>query len=114
KRLCQAAANPALLATEAADYLVHKGVPFRQAHDVVGKVLREAEKRDVPWTELPLDALQAISPAFQGDFSGSLSLASALASKNVPGGTAPEAVRAALAELEAKLNRKATSTGEKQ
>ena len=42
-RLRAAASNPLLLATEAADYLVHKGVPFRQAHDIVGKVLREAE-----------------------------------------------------------------------
>src|SRR6202158_469081 len=42
ERFRAAASNPALLATEAADYLVHKGVPFRQAHDIVGKVLREA------------------------------------------------------------------------
>src|SRR5262249_7030145 len=45
-RLRAAASNPVLLATEAADYLVRKGTPFRQAHDVVGKVLREAEKRN--------------------------------------------------------------------
>src|SRR6202035_5436628 len=44
-RLRAAASNPLLLATEAADYLVHKGVPFRQAHDLVGKVLREAERQ---------------------------------------------------------------------
>src|SRR5260370_30436954 len=44
-RLKTVASNPALLATEAADYLVHKGIPFRQAHDIVGKVLREAEKQ---------------------------------------------------------------------
>src|SRR5438309_5142880 len=49
-RLRAAASNPALLATEAADYLVRKGLPFRQAHDLVGKVLREAEKQNVAWT----------------------------------------------------------------
>ncbi len=50
-RLRAAASNPLLLATEAADYLVHKGVPFRQAHDIVGKVLREAERQGKIWTQ---------------------------------------------------------------
>src|SRR6202035_4199631 len=63
-RLRAAAGNPALLATEAADYLVRKGIPFRQAHDIVGKVLREAEKQNVPWTSLPLETLKEISPLF--------------------------------------------------
>jgi argininosuccinate lyase len=102
-RLRAAASNPALLATEAADYLVHKGVPFRQAHDIVGKVLREAEKQNVSWTALPLDALKRISPAFDSDFSKGLTLAAALASKDIPGGTSPESVRAAIADLESRL-----------
>src|SRR5208283_4938906 len=50
--LAAASANPALLATEAADYLVKKGIPFRQAHDLVGKLLREAERQAKPWTPL--------------------------------------------------------------
>jgi argininosuccinate lyase len=112
-RLRAAASNPALLATEAADYLVHKGIPFRQAHDVVGKVLREAEKQNVSWTALPLGTLKKISPAFEADFSKSLSVEAALAAKKVPGGTAPESVRAALTDLEARLNKKATKTGAK-
>jgi argininosuccinate lyase len=102
-RLRAAASNPALLATEAADYLVRKGIPFRQAHDLVGKVLREAEKRGVPWTELPLDALKSISPAFDSDLHASLTLDAALASKKVPGGTSPESVRAAIAALKKQL-----------
>jgi argininosuccinate lyase len=110
-RLRAAAADPALLATEAADYLVRKGIPFRQAHDLVGKVLREAEKRNIPWTTLPLDALKTISPAFDSDLSASLTLEAALASKKVPGGTAPDSVRAAIADLEARLNQKASTTG---
>src|SRR6266403_346386 len=48
-RLKTAASNPALLATEAADYLVQKSIPFRQAHDIIGKVLREAEKQNISW-----------------------------------------------------------------
>ncbi len=108
-RLRAAASNPALLATEAADYLVRKGIPFRQAHDIVGKVLREAEKQNVAWTALPLDVLKTISPAFEADFSKSLSLEAALSSKEVPGGTAPESVADAIANLERRLNKKATT-----
>jgi argininosuccinate lyase len=110
-RLLTAASNPLLLATEAADYLVHKGVPFRQAHDIVGKVLREAERQEKVWTELPLKDLKELSPAFDVDFSGGLSLHAALAAKNVPGGTAPEAVRKAIADLEERLNMKTTKIG---
>jgi argininosuccinate lyase len=113
ERFKAAASNPALLATEAADYLVHKGVPFRQAHDIVGKVLREAEKQNISWTALPLEALKKISPAFEADVASVLSVEAALASKKVPGGTAPEFVRNAIANLEERLNKKATKTGAK-
>ncbi len=112
-RLKTVASNPALLATEAADYLVHKGIPFRQAHDIVGKVLREAEKQNISWTALPLEVLKKISPAFEADFAGSLSVEAALAAKKVPGGTAPERVSDAIANLERSLNKKATKTGAK-
>jgi argininosuccinate lyase len=112
-RLKSAASNPALLATEAADYLVHKGIPFRQAHDIIGKVLREAEKQNISWPALPLDTLEKISPAFEADFAKSLSVEAALASKKVAGGTAPESVRAAIADLEARLNKKTSKTGAK-
>jgi argininosuccinate lyase len=112
-RLTAAASNPALLATEAADYLVRKGVPFRQAHDIVGKLLREAGKQNVSWTALPLETLKNFSPAFESDFVNSLSVDAALSSKKVPGGTAPESVRAAIADLEARLNKKVTKTGAK-
>jgi len=112
-RLKAVASNPALLATEAADYLVHKGIPFRQAHDIVGKVLREAEKQNISWTALPLEVLKKISPAFEADFARSLSVEAALAAKKVPGGTAPESVSEAIANLERSLNKKATKTGAK-
>ena len=110
-RLRAAASNPLLLATEAADYLVHKGVPFRQAHDIVGKVLREAEHQGKIWTELPLEDLKNISPAFEIDFSNGLNVNSALAAKKAPGGTAPDAVRKAISDLEERLNKKTTKLG---
>src|SRR5271165_2105096 len=103
ERLKQAACNPALLATEAADYLVQKGVPFRQAHDLVGQVLRAAEQVGKPWTELPLEVLQQLSPSFGPDFADGLNVASALAAEKVSGGTAPASVRAAITDLEDRL-----------
>jgi len=97
------AGNPALLATEAADYLVRKGIPFRQAHDLVGKILREAEKQGKNWMELPLTDLQKISPAIESDFSKSLTVETALTAKSVPGGTSLDSVRTAIALLEERL-----------
>jgi argininosuccinate lyase len=113
EKLRSKVANPALLATEAADYLVRKGFPFRQAHDIIGKVLREAEKHNISWTALPLDTLKQISPAFEADLSKSLSVDAALSSKKVPGGTAAESVSNAIANLERRLNKKASKTGAK-
>jgi len=103
EKLRATAANPALLATEAADYLVRRGVPFRQAHDIVGNLLKEAERQGKVWTELPLTELKKISPAFEADFAKGLNVQSALVAKDVPGGTAPAAVRTAIADLEKRL-----------
>ena len=103
------AENPALLATEAADYLVRKGIAFRQAHDLIGKILKEAEHQKKMWTELSLEDLRRISPAFDSEISGSLTLEAALSSKKVPGGTALESVRAAIAELESRLPKEASA-----
>jgi argininosuccinate lyase len=103
ERLQAAAGNDALLATEAADYLVRRGMPFRQAHDVVGKLLREAERQNKKWTQLPLTELKKISPLFDSDFSAGLNVESALAAKAVRGGTARESVRQACEELQQRL-----------
>ena len=103
EKLRALASNPALLATEAADYLVRKGVPFRQAHDLVGKLLREAEKQGKNWIELPLTGLQRVSSEFGPDFAKSLNVQAALSSKKVPGGTSPDSVRTAIAELEKRI-----------
>jgi len=101
--------NPALLATEAADYLVRKGVPFRQAHDLVGKVLKEAERQNKMWTDLPLAELRKISEVFDADMSASLTIEAALSSKKVAGGTAAESVRSAITDLESRLPKEAAA-----
>jgi argininosuccinate lyase len=105
EKLKSAAANDALLATEAADYLVRKGVPFRQAHDIVGKLLSEAERQNRKWTQLPLEELKKLSPVFENDFVNGLNVESALAAKAVPGGTSRESVQQACGHLEKKLTK---------
>jgi argininosuccinate lyase len=102
-RLREAAQDPGLVATELADYLVAKGVPFREAHEIVGKVFRAAEQDGKSIRELPVARLKEFSSAFRPDFASALTLESALARRSVPGGTAPSAVRAALDDFNARL-----------
>jgi argininosuccinate lyase len=110
-KLNAAAGKEALVATEAADYLVRRGMPFRQAHDIVGRVLREAERQNKKWTELPLAELKKISPMFEESFSNGLNVESALATKAVAGGTARESVRKACEQLEKEFNKLSATTG---
>jgi argininosuccinate lyase len=86
------------LATDVADYLVRKGMPFRQAHEVVGGLVRECELRRCELAELPFEVYRAASPLFEHDILA-LDVDSALAARDLPGGTAPNRVRAAAAEL---------------
>ncbi len=95
-RMRDLASDPALLATDAADYLVRRGVPFRQAHEITGKVLRASERSGQAWTDTPLKQLREFSPAFDEDFYAALSVESSLAAHSVYGGTAIETVRAAI------------------
>ena len=64
-----------LLATDLADYLVRRGVPFRTSHEVVGRLVRRAEERGVPLTELELEDFQGEDPTFDGDVVRRLRLA---------------------------------------
>ncbi len=101
-RLREASQDPALVATEVADYLVAQGVPFREAHEIVGKVFRLCEQEGKSIREMPLDKLTPFSPAFGRDLGTVLTLESALARRGVAGGTALGAVRAALTDFEAR------------
>jgi argininosuccinate lyase len=102
-RLREAAQDPALVATEVADYLVTFGVPFREAHEIVGKVLRAAEQEGISIREFPLERLREFSPAFGPSLATALTLESALARRATRGGTAPGAVRSALQDFKARL-----------
>jgi argininosuccinate lyase/amino-acid N-acetyltransferase len=105
-KLRETSADPALVATEIADYLVNRGVPFREAHEIVGKVLRAAEQEGKAIREMPLDRLKTFSGVFADDLGAMLTLDSALARRSVPGGTAPSSVRAALDEFKARAQKR--------
>jgi argininosuccinate lyase len=93
----RAAASKGMMnATELADYLVRKGVPFREAHEVVGKIVVRAMENEVELSELSLDELRSFSNEIEGDVFESLSLEQTLGSKSLAGGTAPERVAEAL------------------
>jgi argininosuccinate lyase len=103
ERLREAANDPGLVATELADYLVAFGVPFREAHEIVGKVLRAGEHEGKSIREMPLERLKEFSPAFGRDLATVLTVEAALARRSSPGGTAPGAVRAALENLKSRV-----------
>jgi argininosuccinate lyase len=88
-------------ATDLAGYLVQRGLPFRDAHEVVGRAVRLALDRGARLEDLPLADLQALSPLFGPDFREAVSVDASLAARNVYGGTAPEAVTRALREARA-------------
>lgn len=88
----RAGIKPASLATDVADYLVLKGITFREAHQVVGRIVREAESRGAPISELPLEFLQQQHDAFDVDVKEVFDLESAVRRRAVIGGTAPKSV----------------------
>ena len=102
ERMREAAEDSALLATDLADYLVGKGVPFRDAHAAVASLCGVASERGVPLTALPLEEMQALRPEFEADARNLTADASA-AARDVPGGAAPARVRQALAAARARL-----------
>jgi argininosuccinate lyase len=105
ERLRRAAADPGLLATEAADFLVRRGLPFRQAHEVVGKIVREAERLGADWTAFSLDQLRHFSPLFNDTLGPALTLESALNSRSAAGGTSAKNVRASIDHYRERLRR---------
>jgi argininosuccinate lyase len=84
--------EPGLMATDLADYLVKKGVPFREAHGIVGQVVQKAEAEEVALTRLSLTQLQAIDARFEEDVGGVFNVTTVLNNRTVTGGTAPAAL----------------------
>jgi len=90
-------------ATDLADHLVKKGLPFRDAHEVVAHAVKLGLQRGIDLSELPLDELKALHPALGDDAPSVLTLQSSLQARRVRGGTAPEAVRQRIAAHQARL-----------
>jgi argininosuccinate lyase len=99
----RAAGDPALLATDLADYLVRRGVPFRQAHFAVGAAVALGAKSGKPLNQLTLRELQAIDPAFGPDVAGVFDLESAMAGRNLTGAPGTREVRKQLARWRKRL-----------
>ncbi len=97
------ALDDAMLATELADYLVRKGVPFREGHHLAGQAVAKAEAAGVSLQELDLAEYQAIDPAFGGDLFWVLDFRQSVAARDAEGGTAPEAVRVQIERARALL-----------
>jgi argininosuccinate lyase len=92
-------------ATDLADYLVRKGVPFRDAHGVVARAVREAENAGVDLASLPLKKLQQFSRKIGADVARVLTPEGSVAARSHPGGTAPAEVRRSVARLRKQLRK---------
>jgi len=90
-------------ATDLADYLVKKGLPFRDAHEVVAHAVKSAQGLGVDLSELPLDTLKKFDSRIEADVFGPLSLQGSLNARNTLGGTAPAQVRLQIARHRTRL-----------
>ena len=102
-RMREAAGRGYATATDLADYLVRKGMAFRDAHEAVALAVREADREGIDLSALSLARLRAFSSLIEGDVFEVLSLEGSLAARNHVGGTAPAAVVAAIARHQERL-----------
>jgi argininosuccinate lyase len=102
-RMRAAAAEGFATATDLADYLVKRGLPFREAHEAVALAVRTASDRGVDLADLTVAELRAFSPLVGDDVHSVLTLDGSIASRDHIGGTAPAQVRAAIARARAEL-----------
>ncbi len=80
-------------ATDLADYLAKKGIPFRDSHEIVGKLVLDCSKRNCALEDLTLEELREVSPVFDSDLFEAISLDYCVRSRNIPGGPAPDSVK---------------------
>jgi argininosuccinate lyase len=93
-----------LLATDLADYLVRRGVPFRTSHEVVGRVVRQSELRRIELCDLGIDDYRAEHPAFEDDLFEIFDWRASVEARDIDGGTSLRAVDAQLEEARTRLN----------
>jgi argininosuccinate lyase len=97
ERTKEAAAGGFSTATDVADYLVRKGLPFRQAHEIVGKLVRHCLEKGLQFSDLSLEDLKRFSPLFEEDVRA-IDVMASVQARDVAGGTAPSRVMEAIAE----------------
>ena len=101
---CAAAvADPMLLATDLADYLVNRGVPFRKAHEIIGRAVALSASRGLPLPQISLADYQSLSPVCAEDLFTVFDLATAMSARAAIGAPAPANVATQLARWEATL-----------
>ena len=99
----RSAIDSTMMATDVADYLVDRGVPFREAHGVAGRVLRAAGENNVDLEKLSLEMYQAISPVFEADVYQVFDPMKSVEQRNAIGGTSPQSVRDQIAKCRENL-----------
>ena len=99
----KAAAAGFINATDCADYLVGKGIPFRDAYGITGQLVRQCIERGTTLEALPLEAYREVSPAFDEGVYEAIDLLNCVERRNLPGGPAPAAVEAQIAGVRAQL-----------
>jgi argininosuccinate lyase len=103
ERMAAAADDPLLLATDLAEILVREGVPFREAHEAVGRIVAHCEREGVDLRTLSRETLADFNPAFPDDARALLDIERSFEQRSLAGGTARASVEAVLAEVEAEL-----------
>ena len=103
ERMLDAARQGFSTATDLADYLVRRGVAFRDAHEIVGRAVRAGVEQDRDLSEMSLQDLQDFSPVIEADVFSVLTLEGSVAARDHTGGTAPGRVRSAVADAQARL-----------
>jgi argininosuccinate lyase len=89
----RAAIDSSMMATDLADYLVRKGIPFREAHAILGKAVRAALEKRIGLEEMPLEAYRALCPAFEADVYQVFDPVRSVEKRNAIGGTSPQSVK---------------------
>ena len=98
------AIDAGMMATDLADYLVAKGLPFRETHELAGKAVRTAQDMQIPLDQLSLETFQKLSPAFQADVFTVFSPLHSVQKRKAYGGTAPSAVQVQIGEAKKALS----------
>ena len=99
-----AAIDSTMMATDLADYLVGKGIPFRETHAIAGKAVRAAVEKNIGLEELSLAAYQSLCPAFEADVYQVFDPLKSIVKRNAIGGTSPQSVKNQLAGVQRLLS----------